>query len=67
MGMEQKKFKEQLVYAYWLHAAWAMTNRKLWEITEKIGMPKKIYECDREGLKNALSEKQIEKLENSLN
>lgn len=65
MGMEQKKFKEQLVYAYWLHAAWAMTNRKLWEITEKIGMPKKIYECDREGLKNALSEKQIEKLENS--
>ena len=65
MGMEQEQFTEQLKYAYWLHAAWAMTNRKLWEITERIGMPQAIYECEQERLQMVLSEKQAGKLENS--
>lgn len=63
--MEQEQFTMQLKYAYWLHAAWAMTNRKLWEITEKIGMPEMIYECGEERLKTVLNEKQTEKLEQS--
>lgn len=65
MGMEQEQFTKQLKYAYWLHAAWAMTNRKLWEITEKIGMPQAIYESEPERLQTVLSEKQTEKLESS--
>lgn len=55
------------MYAYWLHASWAMSNRKLWEITEKIGMPQIIYESDVERLQSILNEKQIEKLEKSKN
>ena len=65
MGMEQEQFTKQLKYAYWLHAAWAMTNRKLWEITERLGMPQAIYECETERLQTVLSEKQAEKLESS--
>lgn len=65
MGMEQEQLTKQLKYAYWLHAAWAMTNRKLWEITEKIGMPQTIYECEPERLQTVLSDKQAEKLESS--
>ena len=65
MGIEKEKLTEQLKYAYWLHAAWAMTNRKLWEVTERLGMPQTIYECEQERLKTVLSEKQIEKLGNS--
>ena len=65
MIVEQEKIEGQLIYAYWLHAAWAMTNRKLWEITEKIGMPQNIYESEKDRLKSVLNEKQIEKLQNS--
>ncbi len=65
MLVEQEQLIGQLMYAYWLHAAWAMTNRKLWEITEKIGMPEKIYECENDRMKSILNEKQIEKLRNS--
>ena len=63
--MEEKQIKEQLPYAYWLHAIWPLSGRKLWMLTEKIGMPKQIYECETDRMKEVLNPKQIETLERS--
>lgn len=50
--------KEQLIYAYWFHGNHFAGNRKMWEISEKIGTPKQIYECGPGELKAFFTEKQ---------
>ena len=55
MTLEEKQIKEQLPYAYWLHAIWPLSGRKLWMLTEKIGMPKQIYECETDRMKEVLN------------
>ncbi len=57
--------EEQAVYAYWFHGNHFAGNRKMWEISEKIGTPKQIYECGIEELKVFLTEKQAGRLERS--
>jgi len=63
MGVKMEK--EQLMYAYWFHGNHFVGNRKMWKITEEIGMPEQIYECDRRQLAGFLSECQTERLLNS--
>jgi len=63
--VEGQELKEQLIYAYWFHGMWLMGNKKLWEISDYIGMPKQIYRCDKKCLEKILTTKQWEYFEKS--
>lgn len=60
--MEKDQIKEQLMYAYWFHGNHFMGNRTMWKISEEIGTPKQIYECDRRVLAKFLTKKQTERI-----
>lgn len=65
--MEIKRLKEQLIFAYWFHGMNLAGNRKLWEISEEIGMPEQIYQCDKKRLEKFLTTKQLEYFEKCRN
>lgn len=54
----KEKWEEELVYAYFLHGMKIMENRKLWEVTEKIGMPERVYKTKTEEFTGILTERQ---------
>lgn len=58
--MEEKQLLEQLPYAYLLHRVWGFNNRRMWKLTEKVGLPKDIYECKEEVWKELSEEKRKE-------
>lgn len=64
--MKEQELKEKLIYAYWFHGMMAfLGNKKLWEISENIGMPEQIYGCDKKSLDQFLTIKQWESFEKS--
>lgn len=63
--MEEGKLLEQLPYAYLLHRLYGTSRKRLWKLTEQIGMPKEIFECEKEQLKNVLEEAELQKLKES--
>lgn len=60
--MEKEQLEEQLMYAYWFHGNHFAGNRTMWRLSEEIGTPKQIYECDGRVLAKFLTKKQTEHL-----
>lgn len=63
--MEEGKLLEQLPYAYLLHRLYGTCRKRLWRLTEHIGMPKEIFDCEAEQLKSVLEETELQKLKDS--
>ncbi len=63
--MEKQNTDEQVMYAYWFHNMKLAGNKKMWEISERIGSPGQIYDCDPQRLGQILTDKQLKYLENS--
>lgn len=59
--MEEKQLLEQLPYAYFLHRLWGLNNKRMWQLTKKVGMPEMIYK-ETEALKELLEEKKLQQL-----